>query len=248
MIGGSKIYGVWVDVGGQKDYGEDFRAQIRRVASNKSATSLGIFCYPTPDTPSWSVQLDKLIQDVGQNVPVALLNFLPKDDSIQNIRANDGARHKTLVSFKSAVATTAYENSFALLEAFVPIGNLVKGLDGNAKNKFMANKFEKMASMVVNQFKTKAGSESGDQVATGSLINPALLPESPAKTASNGRPIGNTVHVANQPDRQPTTAISNLTSLVNSNAQVMQKMAASAQHANLAPPTLMGQTQELLRV
>ena len=203
-VGGAKIYGVWIDIGNNADYGEDFRAQIRRVSSNKSATNLGIFCFPTPETTNWAIQLQNLVQDVGQDVPVTLLNYLPKDDSIQNIRSMDEARHKKIVSFKSKVAKAAFENAFALVEAFLPVSNWAKDMNLEAKNKFMATKFEKMASLAINAFKTTTASVPGANFGGNSFVNPALLPDSPAKTASNSCPMGNTVVYNNQPDKQLT--------------------------------------------
>lgn len=98
------------------------------------------------------MQLGHLIEDVGQNVPVVLLNYLPKDDTIQNIRLSDEARHKNLVSFKSKVSKAAFENSFGLVEAFLPVTNWVQDLDTEAKNKFLAIKFEKIAGLAISAF------------------------------------------------------------------------------------------------
>lgn len=250
-VGGSKIYGVWINIGKNADYGDEFRSQVRRVSANKTATNLGIFCFPTPETANWATQLSNLIDDVGQQVPVTLLNYLPRDDTIQNIRRNDEARHKSLVSFKSKVAKAAFENSFALVEAFLPVSNWAHGLDTSAKNKFLAIKFEKIAGLAISAFKAGATAGDGNQPTGSSLINPALLPDSPAKMASNGCPTENTVYVKNQPDKQLTEYLAGLTSVVDSNAKLMQSMATQnlALQANqVLPPPMPEVAKNMLRV
>lgn len=232
-FGGAKIYGVFINIGGNNCYSDDHRSQIRRVATNKTVTNLGIFCHPTPNTSNWKSQLENLVQDVGRQIPVMVLNFLPKDDFIQNIRASNETRHKNLVLFKNQVANYAYEQSYALVEPFVPVGNIFHGLDEVARNKLMASKFEKMASLAINTFKSKANADQETQPSGSALINPALLPDSPEKRASNGCPTGNTLMVTNQPDAQLTNYIAGLTSVMNSNSKIMEQIAAQ----NLAQQT-----------
>lgn len=182
---------------------------------------------------------------VGHDVPVTVLNFLPKDDTIQNIRVLDDARHKKIVSFKSKVAKAAYENGFALVEAFLPVSNWAAGLDANAKDKYMATKFEKVASLAISAFKAAVYSAQGGQSAGNALVNPALLPESPPKTASNGCPAGNSFAYSNQPDKQLTDYLVGLTSAVDANAKLMQQM-ASQNLANQATQNLAQQANQIL--
>lgn len=250
-IDGGRIYGVWADISDDKTVTEELRASIRRVATNKSVVSLGVLCFPTMTTKSWEKQLKNLLKDVGTPIPVTLLNYLPKDASIHSIRENNETRHQEIASFKSLVASNAYLNAFALLEPYLP--DIFGGLSDDAKNKTMAQKFKKIGGIVINAFKSKITTGPKSHISGSNLINPALLPDSPPKTASNNCPVGNGVQFSNKPDPQLAGYLENLTAVMTTNSQLMNQIAANnlqqqqQQQPNHSMPPLPVPNQDLLR-
>lgn len=181
-------------------------------------------------------------------IPMALLNFLPRDLPVQKIRENDEARHKKLASFKCQVAKIAYESAFALIEAYLPVGDIFSGLDEKSAGKLYTAKFQKMAGLSVSAFRSKISSGDGQNPGGSGLVNPALLPLSPPKTASNGCPTTTYPPVVTKPDVQLTSCLDNLTAVMNNSTKIMQQMAAQTQQPPMPPLPLSNPVhQNLLR-